>query len=119
MTRVPVILHGRLGDWFRQLRPRMHDQPIRWFESRSPEDLGVLLIGLAFPVVLIDLGRQPESALRDLGLISLNAPSARALVLDSKAVEGFAVLARDLAQPTCSRDSCPHRLLPKFFLVGS
>ena len=32
LTRVAVILHERLGNWVRQLHPRLHDQPIRWFE---------------------------------------------------------------------------------------
>ena len=39
LTRVAVILHERLGNWVRQLRPRLHDQPIRWFETRSRADL--------------------------------------------------------------------------------
>ena len=59
MTRVAVILHERLGHWNRQLRPRLHDRPVRWFETRSRADLDHLLVGLACPVVLIDLGRHP------------------------------------------------------------
>ena len=39
LTRVAVILHERLGNWIRQLRPRLHDQPVRWFETRSRADL--------------------------------------------------------------------------------
>ena len=66
MTRVAVILHERLGHWNRQLRPRLHDRPIRWFETRSRADLDSLLIGLACPVVLIDLGRHPIEGLKDL-----------------------------------------------------
>ena len=60
LTRVAVILHERLGNWNRQLRPRLHDRPVRWFETRSRADLDGLLIGLACPVVLIDLGRHPS-----------------------------------------------------------
>ena len=64
--RVTVILHERLGNWNRQLRPRLSEHPVRWFESRSPADLEVLLEGLAFPVVLIDLARQPVDGLTAL-----------------------------------------------------
>jgi hypothetical protein len=96
LTRVPVILHERMGDWFRQLRPRLREQPVRWFESRSLEDLEVLLTGMAFPLVLIDLGRQSGSALKDLGLLMLQAPDARTLVLDPAADPEVPGLAREL-----------------------
>ena len=94
--RVPVILHGRMGDWSRQLRPRLHDLPVRWFESRSSQDLKTLLGGLAFPLVLIDAGRERGLSLRDLGRILIDAPRARVLVLDPDAVPGFALMAREL-----------------------
>jgi hypothetical protein len=85
LTRVAVILHERLGHWNRQLRPRLHDRPVRWFETRSRADLDGLLIGLACPVVLIDLGRHPIEGLKDLGYIVDRAPDARVLVLDPEA----------------------------------
>ena len=77
MTRVAVILHERLGHWNRQLRPRLHDRPVRWFETRSRADLDRLLTGLACPVVLIDLGRHPAEGLKDLDHI-LERASGRA-----------------------------------------
>ncbi|HEX3449879.1 MAG TPA: hypothetical protein VHS97_16615, partial [Isosphaeraceae bacterium] len=82
MKRVAVILHERLGHWNRQLRPRLHDQRIRWFETRSRGDLDNLLIGLSCPVVVIDLGRQPTLGLQDLMRVLERAPDARVLVLD-------------------------------------
>ena len=75
--RVTVILHERLGNWNRQLRPRLVRHPVRWFESRSPADLEVLLGGLAFPVILIDLARQPVDGLTALELVPRGAPDAR------------------------------------------
>jgi hypothetical protein len=93
---VPVILHGRLGEWFRQLRPRLREQPVRWLESRSFEDLRLLLDGLAAPLVLIDTGREPASALKALGLVTLTVPGARILVLAPAMVEGYPVLSREL-----------------------
>ncbi len=56
----------------------------------------MLLTGLAFPLVLIDLGRQAGSALKELGLVSLQAPDARTLVLDPGADPGVRGLAREL-----------------------
>lgn len=96
MTRVAVILHERLGNWVRQLRPRLYDQPVRWFESRSSEDLEVLLNGLAFPLVLIDLRRHAAAGLKDLGLVSRRSPDARVLVLNPDAHLEVSDLAREL-----------------------
>lgn len=96
MTRVAVILHERLGHWNRQLRPRLHDRPIRWFETRSRADLESLLIGLACPVVLIDLGKHPVEGLKDLDLLRARASDSRVLVLDPEAHDEVAALAREL-----------------------
>ena len=96
MTRVSVILHERLGQWNRQLRPRLHDRPIRWFETRSRADLDHLLIGLASPVVLVDLGNHPVEGLKDLDFILSRASEARVLVLDPEGHAEVAGLAREL-----------------------
>lgn len=96
MTRVAVILHERLGHWNRQLRPRLHDRPIRWFETRSRADLDNLLTGLACPVVLIDLGRHPIEGLKDLAFIVDRVTDARVLVLDPDAHDQVVDLAREL-----------------------
>jgi hypothetical protein len=96
LARVAVILHERLGKWIRQLRPRLFDQPVRWFESRSPEDLERILTGLACPVVLVDLGRHSAAGMKDLSLVLLRTPQARVLVLDPESEPGVAELAREL-----------------------
>jgi hypothetical protein len=96
LTRVPVILHGRTSDWYRQLRLRLREQSVRWFESRSAEDLRSLLSELAAPVVVIDLGREPVRALRDLILFGCTVPGARILILDPLRVAGFPVITREL-----------------------
>jgi hypothetical protein len=96
LARVAVILHERLGNWARQLRPRLHDQPARWFETRSRADLEAVLPGLASPVVLIDLGRDPAAGLTDLDLVVRTTSDARVLVLDPEAHDGVAGLAREL-----------------------
>ncbi|HKI17586.1 MAG TPA: hypothetical protein VKA15_06885 [Isosphaeraceae bacterium] len=91
-----MILHERLGNWARQLRPRLHDLPIRWFETRSTADLDLLLIGMASPVVLIDLGSRPTAGLRGLQAILHRASEARVLVLDPEVHQEAAGLAREL-----------------------
>ena len=91
-----MILHERLGNWVRQLRPRLHDQPIRWFETRTAADLDGVLIGLACPVVLIDLGRHPVGGLMVLDQVLLRAPDAWVLVLDPESHPDVACLAREL-----------------------
>jgi hypothetical protein len=93
---IAVVLHERLGNWARQLRPRLHDLPIRWFETRSANDLSGAIDGLAAPVVLIDLGKDPAGPLEDLAGIAARNASARVLVLDSENREGIKELAREL-----------------------
>ncbi len=91
-----MILHERLGNWNRQLRPRLHDQPVRWFETRSRADLDRSLTGLGAPVVLIDLGRNPIEGLSDLAHLLERSSDARVLVLDPESHEGVAETAREL-----------------------
>ena len=96
LVRTAVIVHERLGRWYRQLRPRLSDRPVRWFETRSTGDLDPILPGLACPVVLIDLARQPVDGLDALSLVSTRAPGARTLVLDPDADVDARNLAREL-----------------------
>jgi hypothetical protein len=94
--RTAVVVHERLGRWYRQLRPRLSDRPARWFETRSPGDLDEVLEGLAFPVVLIDLGRQPLDGLAALSLVHSRSPAARTLVLNPEAYLDASSIAREL-----------------------
>ncbi len=96
MGRVAVILHERLGNWSGQLRRRLADRPIRWFETRSAADLAGVLDGLAAPVVLIDLGRQLVQGLSDLTMVRDRCSDAFVLVLDPDANEDVPDLAREL-----------------------
>lgn len=96
MTRVAVIVHERLGHWAGQLRPRLGDQPLRWFETRSRVDLEGVLAGLAYPVVVIDLGPHAAAGLEAVDLVGRRAPDARILVLDPQAHPQVPGLARQL-----------------------
>lgn len=95
MARVAVILHERLGTWAGQLRNRLVDRPVRWFETRSTADLDAAIVGVASPVVVIDLSRN-VAAVRDLDHLARVAPGARILVLDPEAHEALAAIAREL-----------------------
>lgn len=77
-----LILHERRGNWARNLRTRLVDSSIRWFESRSTADLLAAARGLTAPIALIDLGEEPYGPLEDLTRLVEVAPSARTLVLD-------------------------------------
>ena len=94
--RVAVVLHERLGGWNRQLRSRLSELPVRWFESRSAHDLEGFLEGLAFPIILIDLARQPIDGLTALELVRTRAPGAWTLVLDPEARADVQGSAREL-----------------------
>jgi hypothetical protein len=96
LTSLPLIIHERLGNWVRQLRPRLSAWPIRLVESRSAADLEGALAGTACPIVVIDLDRRPGAGLDDLERATRTAPSALVLVLDPGGHDGVAVLAREL-----------------------
>jgi hypothetical protein len=109
--RAAVIVHERLGRWYRQLRPRLSDRPIRWFETRSTGDLDGVLRELAFPVVLIDLGRQALDGLEALSVTVTRAPGARTLVLDPESYEDAAIAARELGATHVCRGFTPPPLV--------
>jgi hypothetical protein len=94
--RVAVVLHERLGEWYRQLRPRLSERRVRWLESRSLVDLERILEGLAFPVVLVDLARQPRDGLAAVDIVRRRAPGALTLVLDPEAKPDVPGLVREL-----------------------
>lgn len=93
---VALILHERRGNWARNLRTRLVDAPIRWFESRSTTQLLDAARGLTAPVALIDLGDEPYGPLEDLTRLVEIAPSARVLVLDPQQRPEVAESARAL-----------------------
>lgn len=96
MTLVALILHERLGNWARQLRPRLQNLPIRFFETRSRADLDAVLTALACPVVLIDPGKQLATALLDIDLVQSRAPDALILVSNPDSHTEVTTLAREL-----------------------
>jgi CheY-like chemotaxis protein len=96
LAHVAVIVHERLGNWARQLRSRLHNLPVRWYETRTAADLDRVLTGLARPVVLLDLANRRTAGLQDLALILHKASDARVLVLDADALDEVRSLAREL-----------------------
>src|SRR5271166_6135319 len=119
LTRMAVILHERLGTWSAQLRPRLQGRPVHWIETRSATDLDKALLGLACPVVLIDLKRNVVKGLSDLDRSMRLFPGTRVLVLDPEAHDGVAE--HDDGHATGPRGMAPdhcRRSRPGFRLTG-
>lgn len=95
-TRLPLIIHERLGLWARQVRPRIVGWPVWLVETRSPEDLVQAAHGAACPLVLIELTDRPRAGLEDLDRCVQVAPNALVLVLDRAARPGLTWVAREL-----------------------
>lgn len=96
MASLPLVIHERLGNWARQLRPRVAAWPVRLVETRSGADLASALAGTACPIVILDLGLRPRAGLEDLDRAMQTAPLALVVVLDPESHEGVAMLAREL-----------------------
>ena len=98
MPNPVIVVHERLGQWARRLRPRLADRPVRFVETRSRSDLETALpgFGAACPVIVFDLARRVRAGLDDLDRALQLAPEALTLVLDPGEGDGVAVLAREL-----------------------
>lgn len=79
---VAVILHERIGNWHRQLRPRLHDRGASWIETRSAADLEKALAGRSCPIVVVDLAAQVLEGLDHVELARSLAPGGLILVID-------------------------------------
>ncbi len=95
-VRLPLVIHERLGNWGRQLRPRVVGWNLRLVETRSPADLTAAVTLSACPLLVLDLADRPRVGLEDLGRAMQVAPNMLALVLDPKAYPGVAPLAREI-----------------------
>lgn len=82
-TRIPLIIHERLANWGRQLRPRTGGWAVHVIETRSREDLLIAVAQAACPLIVIDLGDRPRAALEDLAIAHRVAPNALSLVIAS------------------------------------
>ena len=79
---------------------------VHWIETRSATDLDKALLGLACPVVLIDLRRNVVQGLSDLDRLTRFFPGARVLVLDPEAHDGAVELARESGATPRDRRVC-------------
>lgn len=96
MSRVGVIVHERLGNWARQLRPRLAAQHARMRETRSWPDLEAAIMGLAAPVAVFDLHRLGPVGLVHLDRLMERAGDAWVLVLDPTGDHARGRIAREL-----------------------
>lgn len=93
---VAIVLHERLGNWSRRLRPRFHDRKVRWFETRSTADLEAAVAGRSAPIAVVDLTDRPADRVGAVDRIRTLAPGGLILALDPLGLEEVAELARDL-----------------------
>jgi hypothetical protein len=102
-----VILHERLANWSRQLRPRLQGREVRWFETRSTADLDDALGGRSSPIAVVDLAGRTLDGLTDVERIRALAPGCLILVLDPDAREDVADLAREFGATYVFSGSVP------------
>ncbi len=91
-----VIIHERLANWARQLRPRFPGWPIRWSETRSTPALVRAAWRVPCPILILDLGDRPARGLEDLGAVLEAAPTSLSLVLDPHDHPEVAPMAKEL-----------------------
>ncbi len=96
MPAPSVIIHERVANWSRQLRPRFQAWPIRWSETRSGRSLVRLAGRSACPVLVVDLITRPVDGLRELDEALQAAPRALSMVLDPLDRPEVASMAREL-----------------------
>ena len=118
LTYVPVILHERLGNWARQLRPGCTSRRSAGLRRARRKTWTNVLTGLCSPVVLIDLGERLAAGLADLDRVVQRASDARILVLDPESRDEVACLARELGATHRHQDSCHRRSWPVCSLAG-
>ncbi|HEU5118322.1 MAG TPA: hypothetical protein VFT74_17020 [Isosphaeraceae bacterium] len=91
-----LAIHERLGNWARQIRPRVASWPVRVVETRSASDLATALRQSACPLAIVDLDRWPARMLSDLERVREDSADALILVLDPDSTPGVSFLAREL-----------------------
>src|SRR5271170_6002114 len=96
MPMQSVIIHERLANWSRQLRPRLQGWPIRWSETRTTSGLLDAVARSNVPILVIDLDDRPARRLKDLhAALEVNS-STLSLVIDPIGHENVAELGREL-----------------------
>ena len=96
MTPPSVIIHERVANWARQLRPRFRDRPIRWSETRSQPSLVRAAARSNCPILVMELDDRPSRGLEDLDAALQVAPTALSLVIDPRGRDDVASMAREL-----------------------
>ena len=90
-----IVTHERRGHWAGQLRGRIGDRRVRWSESRSRGDLLSSVRGWPCPIVLLDLGANPQNDLESLARLAAEAPDALTLALEPEARASIILAAWD------------------------
>ena len=96
MADFSVIIHERVANWSRQLRPRFQGWPIRWSETRSERDLVQTVARSNWPILIVELDRRHLQGLRELHEALQMAPNTLSLVLEPGNRPGVASIAREI-----------------------
>ncbi len=96
MPKQALVIHERLGNWARQIRPRVANWAVQVVETRSASDLAAGLRRSACPLAVVDLDRWPARMLSDLERVREDSADALILVLDPGSTPGVSILAREL-----------------------
>ncbi len=96
MARTPLIVHERLANWARLLRPRVVSWPVRLVETRTAADLARAWRSSACPLIVVDLDRWPRQGLDDLVKAQPLDSEALVLVLDPGVHAEVPPLAREI-----------------------
>ena len=95
-SRITLIIHERLGNWARQLRPRMISPTLKVRETRSAADLALAVQQDRFALVVVDLRSGPAEMLADLNQNREQLADTLTLVLDPDQNPAAATLAQEL-----------------------
>ena len=91
-----VIIHERVANWSRHLRPRFRGRAVRWSESRSTSTLLRAASLSTCPILVIEMESRPARGLEDLDGALRVAPKALSLVLEPRGRAEVLSISREL-----------------------
>lgn len=96
MIAPSVVIHERVANWSRQLRPRFQGWPVRWSETRSAAELALAAGRSSCSILVVALDQDPARGLRDFDQAFQVAPLALSILIDPSDRLEVAEAAREL-----------------------
>jgi hypothetical protein len=94
-TPVPLVIHERVANWTRQIRPHAASWPVRLVETRSGPEFRAAVARHGPSVAVVGLGNDPSGELMALHQAIESAPQLLSLVLEPAGRPGVVDLARE------------------------